>query len=282
MKHLNEKHVAPENYIIYDNNDLICYYSKKHNICETRVNYHCLIYIISGRLVLRSGSENIFFESGETVFIRRNHLLQKEKIPSSDSAFRCITLHFKATVLKRLYNEFMGVLSKFEETGFTENRLYEIIPENIFTRNYFNTLYSFIEQKFYPSEDIMLLKIKEILYYLIEIKPQIIPYFFDISSPWKIDLEKFVLENYTSDLSIKELAHFTGRSISAFKKDFYKIFGETPSRWIIKRRLEKARDLIINHDRKPSEVYIEVGFKTFSHFSKKFKNEFGKNASTIN
>ncbi|MEJ5051952.1 AraC family transcriptional regulator [Chryseobacterium culicis] len=278
-----EKYFDPENYIIYNNNDddLVCYYSDQHNICETRINYHCLIYIISGKLTLRSPEEDVSFESGQTVFIKRNHFLHKEKIPSSDSPFCCISLHFKPTVLRRLYNDFRPILSKLEDIIPINNNLYEIIPENFFTQTYFETLHSFVKQNFHPSRDIMLLKIKEILYYIIEVKQDLIPHFFDISDPWKIDLEKFVEENYTSDLSINELAHFTGRSISTLKKDFYKIFGETPSRWITKRRLEKARDLILNSDKKPNEVYGEVGFKNFSHFSKSFKNQFGETPSMI-
>ena len=55
----------------------------------------------------------------------------------------------------------------------------------------------------------------------------------------------------------------------------------TPSRWIVKRRLEEAKCLIEKVGRKPVDVYLEVGFKNLSHFSTAFKKEFGISPSNL-
>lgn len=98
---------------------------------------------------------------------------------------------------------------------------------------------------------------------------------FDFSKPWKMDILDFMEENYTSDLSIEEIAHYTGRSLATFKRDFKKISDLTPEKWLIGRRLEKAYELIKGGRKKVVDVYAEVGFRNPSHFSTAFKKRFG-------
>ena len=77
------------------------------------------------------------------------------------------------------------------------------------------------------------------------------------------------------DLSVEQIAGFTGRSLAAFKRDFKKISTLPPQKWIIEKRLNVASDKIQNENRKISDVYLEVGFKNLSHFSNAYKKQFG-------
>lgn len=91
----------------------------------------------------------------------------------------------------------------------------------------------------------------------------------------------FVLYNYHTNVPLETFARQSGRSLSTFNRDFKMIFGETPHRWIRKKRLEKARELLTTTTKKVSEVYLEVGFEDLAHFSKSFKKEFGVNPSEV-
>lgn len=84
-----------------------------------------------------------------------------------------------------------------------------------------------------------------------------------------------------SDLSIEEIVHYTGRSLATFKRDFKKISDLTPEKWLIKKRLEKAYDLMKHSKKKVVEVYAEVGFRNPSHFSTAFKKHFGVAPSAV-
>ena len=42
---------------------------------------------------------------------------------------------------------------------------------------------------------------------------------FDFSTPWKMDILDFMNENYMYEFTL-ELAHYTGRSLATFKRDF--------------------------------------------------------------
>ena len=50
---------------------------------------------------------------------------------------------------------------------------------------------------------------------------------FDFVEPWKIDILDYLNENYMCDLSMKEIASYTGRSLATFKRDFSKVYKET-------------------------------------------------------
>ena len=85
----------------------------------------------------------------------------------------------------------------------------------------------------------------------------------------------FLESNYMNDISMEEIANYTGRSLSTFKRDFKKCSALSPQEWLIHRRLEAARELIRKGRRKGSEICFEVGFKNLSHFSKVYKETYG-------
>ena len=82
-----------------------------------------------------------------------------------------------------------------------------------------------------------------------------------LSTPWKMDILDFMNENYMYEFTLEELAHYTGRSLATFKRDFKKVSALTPEKWLIRKRLEVAYHLLKEERRKVVDVYAEVGFK---------------------
>ncbi len=91
-----------------------------------------------------------------------------------------------------------------------------------------------------PRDDVMKLKMREGLLALLHLDSRFAPTLFDFNEPWKIDILAFMNDNYMYELSIEELAHYTGRSPATFKRDFRKISDLTPAKWIMRKRLEAA------------------------------------------
>jgi AraC-like DNA-binding protein len=123
-----------------------------------------------------------------------------------------------------------------------------------------------------PFADI---KREELLIILLQNQPELAGIFFDYGIPEKINLEAFMHRNYTFNVSLQKFAYLTGRSLSAFKRDFKTIFQETPNRWLVQRRLQEAHFLMDKKNKKPSEIYLDLGFEDLSHFSYAFKKQFG-------
>ena len=130
------------------------------------------------------------------------------------------------------------------------------------------------EQK--VTNSVGLLKVKEAVLLLLHTMPELQDFLFDFSEPHKIDLEKFMLTNFHFNIPVEKFAQLTGRSLAGFKRDFQKTFNMAPRAWLQDKRLTEARHLIEKKNRKPSAIYLDLGFESLSHFSHSFKKKFGK------
>lgn len=132
-----------------------------------------------------------------------------------------------------------------------------------------------------PTDEVLKLKMIEGVYVLLNTDPALYASLFDFVEPWKIDILDYLNENYMLNLSMVEIAGYTGRSLSTFKRDFAKISELTPQKWIFRRRLEAARDMIRKGEKSVTEICYDVGFKNLSHFSRLYKEFFGISPSTL-
>ena len=78
------------------------------------------------------------------------------------------------------------------------------------------------------------------------------------------------------------IAFLCNMSLSIFKSCFIKEQNENPGKFLQKKRLAKARELLQQRKQKPSEMYLELGYKNLSNFSAAFKNEFGITPEEVN
>ncbi len=89
------------------------------------------------------------------------------------------------------------------------------------------------------------------------------------------DLLTYMNYNFMYNIPLKVFAKQSGRSLSTFQREFRQIFGMTPHRWLMRKRLRYACDLMAGNNEKPSDVYVRVGFEDLGHFSRAFKREYG-------
>jgi AraC family transcriptional regulator len=77
------------------------------------------------------------------------------------------------------------------------------------------------------------------------------------------------------DLSVEDLARAAGMSSSHFSRQFRAAVGSSPYRYLLRRRIERARDLILSGPHRLSEVALAVGFADQAHLSRAFKQLLG-------
>lgn len=88
-------------------------------------------------------------------------------------------------------------------------------------------------------------------------------------------LPAFIAAHAAEGLSNRELARKSGRSLSAFHRQFVATFGTTPQRWLMERRLQRAKVLLSSSSLPITEIAYETGFRDPAHFSRAFKQRFG-------
>lgn len=85
---------------------------------------------------------------------------------------------------------------------------------------------------------------------------------------------------FAHPLDIPALACVAHSSPAHFSRQFRATFGETPHRYLQRRRVERAMELLRETDRPVSEVCLDVGFNSLGTFSRTFKEIVGESPSS--
>lgn len=84
---------------------------------------------------------------------------------------------------------------------------------------------------------------------------------------------------YAQPLDIAALATISHMSEAHFIRSFRSAFGETPHRYLQRRRIERAMALLIHSERNITEICFDVGFGSLGTFSRTFTDIVGTSPS---
>jgi AraC family transcriptional regulator len=82
-------------------------------------------------------------------------------------------------------------------------------------------------------------------------------------------------EHAHHDLTLEELAALVGLSAKHFARAFRQSTGFPPHRWLIERRIERAKNLLSTGDLGLAEIALACGFADQSHFTAAFRRGTG-------
>jgi AraC-like DNA-binding protein len=85
----------------------------------------------------------------------------------------------------------------------------------------------------------------------------------------------YINENLNRKIDLHELSDLTKWSHQHFIKLFTQFVGQTPYQYILQKKIEKAKAIIIETDVVLSTLSSEFGFESYSNFFKAFKKETG-------
>ena len=80
---------------------------------------------------------------------------------------------------------------------------------------------------------------------------------------------------YVEPLTVADLAAAAGSSPAQFSREFRRTFGESPHRYLLTRRLERAAALLRNTDRSVTEICFAVGWASVGSFTTSFRRIYG-------
>jgi len=246
---------------------LSCYEGKLFKT-EAAFDDHLLVWLISGETKIIQADERFIFGAGSTFLIPRNQLATIINYPKDGLPHKAVAMHLSSKRLREFYAENhtkskikTEKIISFEKHPLLESCLASLIP-------YFE-----IQNNF--PENIASLKINEAINILRTIDGTIDSVLNNYDEPGKIDLVAFMEKNFMFNMSLEKFGYLTGRSLTTFKRDFFNAFNATPQRWLTKKRLELAHYELAEKNKKPVDVYYEIGFENLSHFSFAFKKQFG-------
>ena len=95
-------------------------------------------------------------------------------------------------------------------------------------------------------------------------------------SPAITQARSYIRDHSDDDLSLAVVAQIVNMSATYFSEKFKEMAGINFVEYVARTRVEKARNLLLNPNRRVSEVAFEVGFQSLSQFNRTFKKVIGE------
>ena len=86
---------------------------------------------------------------------------------------------------------------------------------------------------------------------------------------------QFIAANLQNDIRLKDLAAVANLSPFHFSRAFRKATGESPHRFLRGCQLEKAKELLAEHNTTIAEIALTCNFSSQSSFTRAFTRAFG-------
>ena len=255
-------------------------YSSQCNSNKNKIMLHrnMINLLISSKktLILPEGITTI--HEGELLILSCGNCLTSEVLPAG-KAFASILIYFDNTWLADFLVKYDGNGRNGEvaQPGFGgEREPFLVFKQDAFISHYIDSLRLMLQSPVLPSPAFRQLKLEELLLYLLDKDPaKLRSLAIMAKNEEDLLLRKVIESNVCNPVTVEELAFLCNASLSAFKRNFRKVYGTSPQKWLLQRRLEIAAGLLKHPDQRPGLVYMQVGYENHSSFSQSFKKQYG-------
>lgn len=235
----------------------------------------CFLYMLEGEMQYEADGNQVPVPHKHSLFL---NCIQSTKQVSTSNTSRVnevVIVNFHPDILKKIYDREMPALLRAPEKK-VPNRSVEVINNDYLIQKYIEGLLFYFENPALINEDILVLKLKEIILLLSQTRNaeaiQVI--LSQLFSPAAYSFRQIIEANLFSPLSIEELAQHTNLSVSTFKREFTKIYHDTPGNYIKNKRLEKAAELLVVSKERITDIAFQCGFNDLAHFTKSFHDRY--------
>ncbi len=229
-----------------------------------------IFYVLEGKKIWHTAAKSYEISAGQCVLVRKGACILEQFF---DIGF-CLVLFF-------IPDEFICDTLRSRTAPFvrTDQQYAPVIPlESTPTlQSFFGSMYTYFSGTTTPDKALLELKFRELILNISDNNnnAEALSYFSSLMcEPAGVSLERVMNDNFCFNLSLAQYALLSNRSLSTFKRDFQKHFGNTPGKWLMEKRLQHARFLLTRRQKSVSDAAFESGFENLSHFSRAFKERF--------
>lgn len=84
-------------------------------------------------------------------------------------------------------------------------------------------------------------------------------------------VKELVHARMEDEITLEEMAQSVGLSVAHFSQMFHKSTGESPHQFVLRHRVERAKELLRAAEERVLDVAVACGFKTQQHFARVFR-----------
>ena len=237
------------------------------------VECNYIAYVISGKRIFHKNNKTWDLTEGSCVFVKKGTYTAEK--PEGEKW--CVMVFF-------IPDSFLKQLIKDNWKSLPVGHVPEANVENVLplevnelSKSFFFSMLPYFTQIPPPPENLLELKFKELVLSLLsnENNSRWLSWLNNLSNDKLSSMEEIMQNNYTYNLTLGDYARLACQSLSTFKREFKKIFKESPGKWITKKRLSLAAELLEKTSLSVAEIGFECGFENQTHFSRLFREKKG-------
>ncbi len=256
-------------------NDLL-FAEYKCPLSETRfdmwTHHNYFVYVIKGKKKWFAKDREVIASAGDCIFVKKGaHSIYQYFDDEFCSLFMFIPDSF---IKESLLENQVKIPVRVPEADPATILRVEI---NDLLESYFLSILTYISNSTRTDTKLTELKFRELMMIVVTM-PQnrnLAGYFQEVCHRSRPSIQSVMESNFSYPMNLEEFARLSGRSLSAFKREFKSVYKMTPGRWLTQKRLEHGKYLLESTDQTVTEVMMECGLKNSSHFSRAFKKQFG-------
>ncbi len=235
----------------------------------------CFLYMLKGDMEYQSEDDHLKIPIHHSLLLNCINSGKHIQDTNSNSSGEIVIVTFHPDILKRIYDK--EVPSIFQVNNQVSNQSRTVINNDFLILKYIEGLLFYFENPSLVNDEILVLKLKEIILLLSQTQDaatmQVI--LSQLFSPAKYNFKQIIEANLFSQMNIDMLAQKTNLSISSFKREFAKLYNDSPANYIKNKRLERAAELLLASDERISDIAFHCGFNDLANFTKSFHEKFG-------
>lgn len=238
---------------------------------------YIICFLHEGHKEVHTDESTLKIDCGEAFILSSGNCLMSEKT-SLNNKYRSFLIFFDNELLKDFLLRYGAKIS------YPVHKNGKPVTSFSFTQDAFVKLYL---QSVNALQDIhgqiplemARLKLEELLLYLLESHSELFARFIDGTWSGKSEMEfKTIIETHI-DLphSVEELAFLCNMSLSTFKRRFQSAYGASPNHLLHQKRMQRAALMLkSDHQLRPSDIFMTIGYDSLSSFTYAFRQKFGQ------
>ena len=235
----------------------------------------CFHYMLESEMRYKIDEKQVNILTNESVLLNCRTVGNKMSNANAAHNNKIVIVHFHPHILKKIYDREMPTILQKPKNAIS-NKTSERISNDFLIQKYIEGLLFYFENPSLVNEDILILKLKEIIILLSQTKnaEAIQMILSQLFSPTVYSFKQIIEANLFSAITIDELADYCNLSLSSFKREFAKLYNDTPANYIKTKRLEKASGLLLISSNRITDIAFECGFSDLANFTKSFHEKY--------
>jgi AraC-like DNA-binding protein len=234
----------------------------------------CFLYMLTGEMQYQSEDTLTDIPTRHSLLLNcinsGNHIHNS----NADIKGEVVIVTFHPDILKKIYERELPLI--LQPGGKATNQLSGKINNDFLIHKYIEGLLFYFENPALVNDEILILKLKEIILLLSQTQEAetIQAILSQLFSPTSYTFKQIIEAHLFSPVSIEELAQKTNLSVSSFKREFKKLYDNSPASYLKTKRLERAAELLLISDERISNIAFECGFNDLANFTKSFHDKY--------